>query len=75
MASIPRFNRAQLDQARGLTRLAAESVVASALDLPVSQLRQWRMDGIGPDYHTTVNGQTIYRKTEIIMFIRSHLNR
>lgn len=33
------------------------------------------MDGIGPDYHTTVNGQTIYLKSEIIMFVRSHLNR
>ncbi|TPF79342.1 MULTISPECIES: hypothetical protein [unclassified Bifidobacterium] len=71
--SLPVFSRSQYTQAQGLTRIAAESVVASALDIPVSRLRQWRLDGVGPDYETTVNGQTVYRRQVVLAFMRNRL--
>lgn len=73
VASRPSFTRAQLDNARGLTKLAAESVVASALDLPVARLRAWREQGTGPAYETTVNGLTVYRKNAVLQFIHRHM--
>ncbi|MBW3080670.1 hypothetical protein [Bifidobacterium saguinibicoloris] len=75
MQSIPLFSRSQLAQARGLTPTAAESVVAAATDTPVSQWRQWRKDGTGPDYQTTVSGQTVYRRDVLLAFIMQHMDR
>lgn len=75
MNSLPLFKRRQLELTQALPRTATEPVVASILDITVSQLRQWRHDGVGPDYETTVNGQTIYRRDTVMAFVRNHLSR
>lgn len=69
------FTREQLQQAQGLTRLASEHVVASALDIPVSRLRAWRAAGTGPAYRTSVNGQTLYERNAVLSFIHQNLNQ
>lgn len=75
LTSLPSFTRHQLECTQALGRTATESVVASVLDLTVCQLRQWRHDGVGPDYETTVSGQTIYRREAVREFVRSHLSQ
>lgn len=75
MKSLPLFSSSQLEQAQGLSKTATETVVASVLDLPTSLLRQWRLEGTGPEYTTTVNGQAVYSRQAVLAFVHRHMRR
>ncbi|MBW3080903.1 hypothetical protein [Bifidobacterium saguinibicoloris] len=75
MPTVPRFTPDTLAEARGLTRTATETVVASVLDVPVARLRTWRSQGIGPVFDTLVNGQIVYEKNAVLAFIHRNMNR
>lgn len=69
------FTRKQFNQAQGLTWKAAESVVASAIDVPVGTLRTLRLAGRGPRYETTVGGQVYYTRPAVLEYIKAHMEQ
>lgn len=69
----PVFTAEQFAQAQGLTWKAAESVVASAIDVPVSMLKTLRLAGRGPRYETTVNGEVYYTRFAVLEYIKAHM--
>lgn len=73
LMDVPRFSIIQLQQAQGLPVKAMEGVVASALDISVLTLREWRHAGIGPEYETTVGGLTLYTRRAVLSYVHQHL--
>lgn len=60
-----------LKLAQSLPRLATEPTVAAALDLTTGTLRTSRLNGTGPEYDATANGQIIYRRAAVFAWLHA----
>lgn len=69
------FTEEQLEQARSIPRKSMDTVVASATDTPVSYWRELRLNGMGPEYETSVSGKFFYHRDSVLHYIHQHMKR
>ena len=68
-----RFTADQLAAARTLPRICTVGVLAGVTEVPVSVWTRLRDTVDGPSYETSVNGVTVYRRSDVLHYMHRNI--